>query len=263
MFGAWRRWRRRRVRERPFPAAWREHLVERVPLYQELDDAERAELEGHVQVLLAEKHFEGCDGLEITDEVRVTIAGHAALLLLHRDTDYFSRLQTVLVYPRGYHAHGEERLPDGTVVEGKRGRLGESWTGGVVVLSWADLLGGAQNPRDGQNVALHEFAHQLDQEDGQADGAPVLEGGRRAYAAWAHALAPEFERLQARVQKGRRTDLDAYGATNPAEFFAVVTEAFFERPEKLEKRHPELYAALAEFYVQDPAARRRARRGRE
>lgn len=262
VFGFFRRRRRRKLREQPFPEAWQKVLRERVPLYLELEEAEQRELEKHVQVLVAEKEFEGCDGFTITDEVRVTIAAHAALLLLHRETDYFPRLDVILVYPSGYQAQGKVVQPDGSVIEGPQHRLGESWAAGVIVLSWDDVLDGAVRPRDGQNVTIHEFAHQLDQEDGSADGVPVLSGGRSVYAAWGHALAPEFQRLQALVAKGRRTDIDPYGATNAAEFFAVITEAFFERPEKLEREHAELYAELVEFYRQDPAARRRARRGK-
>ena len=260
MFGFWRRRRRRKARALPFPQAWREVIQARVPLAAELEEAERRELEGHVQVLLAEKVFEGCAGFVITDEVRVTIAAHAALLLLHRETDYFPRLDVVLVYPSGYRAQGLTRQPDGSVIEGPQHRLGESWASGVIVLSWDDVIAGAENPRDGQNVAVHEFAHQLDQEDGSADGVPTLSGGRGAYAAWGRALAPEFQRLQVLVARGRKTSIDSYGATNAAEFFAVITEAFFERPEKLQREHEELYAELVEFYRQDPAARRRARR---
>lgn len=260
MFGWFKRRKRPEIRSRPFPAAWLKVLEERVPLYEQLEPGEQEELQGHIQVLIAEKNFEGCQGFEVTDEVKVTIAAHAGLLLLNREHDYYPRLDSILVYPSGYEAHGEEVLPDGSVVEGSQHRLGESWTSGVVILSWDDVLSGAANVRDGHNVAVHEFAHQLDQEDGVGDGVPTLEG-RSAYRAWGRALAPEFQELQERVAEGKRTKIDAYGATNGAEFFAVVTEAFFEQPFKLEKYHPEVYAELVGFYNQDPAQRRRDRRG--
>lgn len=259
MFAFFRRRRRAGIKARPFPGAWRAILLERVPLYEELDSAEQSELEGHIQILIAEKTFEGCGGFEITDEVKVTIAAHAALLLVNRETDYYPRLDVILVYPSGYLVHGEQVQPDGTVVEGPSHRLGESWTSGVIVLSWDDVLQGAANVKDGQNVTVHEFAHQLDQEDGAGDGVPTLDD-RSAYRAWGRALAPEFELLKKKVARGERTKIDAYGATNDAEFFAVITEAFFEQPYKLQRHHPEVYAELASFYKQDPAARRRARR---
>jgi Mlc titration factor MtfA (ptsG expression regulator) len=132
-------------------------------------------------------------------------------------------------------------------------RLGESWHRGAVVLAWDDVLHGAADPRDGHDVVLHEFAHQLDQEDGAANGAPRLPKPSM-YAAWARVLGEEFEGLAESREQHRRTVLDKYGATNPAEFFAVATEAFFEKPLQLRKRHAELYEQLAAFYRQDPAS---------
>src|SRR5690606_32830266 len=139
---------------------------------------DRRELRGHIRVFLAEKHFEGCGGLTLTDEIEVTIAAQACLLLLHRETDYYPRLITILVYPSTYVAHAREPIGGGMVIEGEVARLGEAWKDGVVVLAWDDVLAGASDLHDGHNVVLHEFAHQLDQEDGTADGAPVL--GRRS-----------------------------------------------------------------------------------
>jgi Mlc titration factor MtfA (ptsG expression regulator) len=222
-----------------------------VPLYAALPPASRKEVEGHVQVLLEEKHFEGAGGLELTDEVRVTIAAHAALLLLRSgpdEADYFPGLVTVLVYPGAYRAPTAEHR-DGIVSEGDEARLGESWHRGVVVLAWDAARAGARDARDGQNVILHEFAHQLDTADGAADGVPPLDG-RSQYAAWARALAPEYARLRANP---RSSVLDGYGAESPAEFFAVATEAFFEKPRQTRARHPALYAELRDFYRLDPA----------
>jgi len=227
--------------------------LETLPLYRRLSEADQEELRGHVLVFLSEKRFEGCDGLEITDAIRVTVAAHACLLLLHRETDCYPDLSSILIYPHAYETHQEQLLPGGIVAEGPSVRLGESWLRGEVVLAWDAVEAGFRDVRDGQNVVLHEFAHQLDQEDGRADGAPVLES-RARYAPWARILSKEYERLQQAVEAGRRTDLDAYGATNPAEFFAVVSEAFFERPRKLQRKHPDLYAQLSDFYAQDPAS---------
>jgi Mlc titration factor MtfA (ptsG expression regulator) len=253
MLGFFRARRRARLRARPFPPAWRAIVERNFPLFQRLPERDRAELLGHVQVFLAEKQFEGCGGLELTDEIRVTIAAHACLLLLHRDDDYYPRLLSILVYPAAYVAPQREVGPDGVVHEGVSGRLGESWQDGALVLSWDDVHGHAADLDVPHDVVLHEFAHQLDQEDGRADGAPILPA-RRMYAAWARVLSREFERLRDDAVRGRRSVLDTYGATNPAEFFAVATEAFFKNAERMRTRHPELYAELREFYRQDPAA---------
>jgi len=240
--------RRKKLRAQPFPDTWRALLARNVPYYRLLPPADRRELEGHIHVFLAEKQFEGLGGLEMTDEIRVTIAAQACLLLLHRQTNYFPSLRSILVYPHEYVAARTVRLPDGTVMEGVDVRLGESWHRGQVVLSWDDVLHGAADIRDGRNVVLHEFAHQLDGEGGQVDGVPPLPH-RSCYGPWARVFTEEYLRLQ----RGRRSVLDDYGATDPAEFFAVATEAFFEKPRQLKTRHPELYEQLACYYEQDPA----------
>jgi hypothetical protein len=257
VLGWLRRRRRARVRARPVPPEWRALQEKNVPYFARLTPADQAELLGHVQVFLHEKQFEGCGGLTVTEEMRVTIAGQACLLLLHQpDPGYFADARTILVYPHAYQAPGEQRLPDGTVVAGPVTRLGEAWRRGEVVLAWDAAQGGAADPRDGHNLVLHEFAHKLDMEDGAIDGAPPLPQ-RARYLAWARALAPEFRALQARAERGGRGVLDPYGATNPAEFFAVATECFFEKSRQLQRKHPELYAQLAAYYRQDPAAPRR------
>jgi len=204
-------------------------------------------------VLLAEKKFEGCGGLELTDEIRVTIAAQACLLLLHRETDYFPELDVILVYPHPYVAKTSAYFAGGVALADQQARFGQS-ASGVVVLAWDAVRRGASDVHDGHNVTLHEFAHQLDQEDGAADGAPRL-ATRAMYTAWAHVLGDEFTHLVDDVHEHRATDIDEYGATNPAEFFAVVTEMFFEKPKQLARRHPQLYQQLALFYRQDPAAR--------
>lgn len=243
------------LRAQPFPAAWSAILEKNVDYVSSLDEAERRELEGLVQVFLAEKNFEGCGGLELNDEIRVTIAGQACRLLLHRETDIYPELVTILVYPGAYRAPSERREA-GVIVAGEDARLGESWTRGMVVLAW-DHVTTASHHLSGQNVVLHEFAHQLDAEDGAMDGAPDL-GARQRYTAWARVLGEEFEELSTRLHAGRASDIDEYGATSPPEFFAVITEMFFEKPKQLLRRHPELYAELAAFYRQDPAARARS-----
>jgi Mlc titration factor MtfA (ptsG expression regulator) len=257
MFGFFKRRRRERLRAQPFPPEWLKILEKNCPFYGRLSEADRRGLRGLIQVFVAEKNFEGCGGLAMTDEIKVTIAAQACLLLLHRETDIYPRLYSILVYPSAYVAKSLRPIGGGFVLEGEEGRLGEAWKDGAVVLSWDDVLSGAADPRDGHNVVLHEFAHQLDHEDGVADGAPIL-ACRSHYVAWARVLGAEYEQLRADARRGRKSVLDKYGATEPAEFFAVATECFFEKPEQLRKKHPELYDELREFYRQDPAARQPA-----
>lgn len=249
--------RRRRLRQRPFPPIWRRYLQENVAIYPRLTEADQRELEGHIHVFLAEKYFEGCGGLAMSDEIRITIAGQACLLLLHRETDYYPGLRSILVYPRGYFAQVRTTGPAGMVIEGVDSRSGESWhtpgAGGPVVLSWRDARVGGANDRDGRNLVYHEFAHQLDGESGSIEGAPRL-ADASAYAAWARVLGREYRGLHDDLRSGRPTLLNPYGATNPAEFFAVATETFFERAPEMRERHPELYEQLKGFYQQDPAA---------
>jgi Mlc titration factor MtfA (ptsG expression regulator) len=253
MFDFFKDRRRAALRAQPLTADERAAIEKNVPYASRLDDADRKELDGLVKIFLAEKSFEGCGGLEITEEMKVTIAAIACVLLLHRETDIYPGVDAILVYPSAYRAPSRSG-EGGVVIEGEQARLGESWTRGLVVLAWDHVKSGAAQPADGQNVVLHEFAHQLDGEDGAMDGAPDL-GVRARYTSWAHVLGAEFSELSTKLHAGRRSDIDSYGATNPAEFFAVVTEMFFEKPRALKRRHPELYDELAMFYKQDPAAR--------
>ena len=247
--------RRARVRRREFPQAWLEILERSVPHYASLPHAERRELQQHILVFLDEKDFEGVGGLAMTDEIRVTIAAQACLLLLNRDTNYYPGLRSVIVYPSTYMVRGSKhRLPDGTIIESDSVRLGESWHRGNVVLAWDAVKRGVMQPDDGQNVVLHEFAHQLDSEWAGMEGAPALPE-RGMYAAWARVLGREYRQLLDDISSSRDTLLGRYAATSPAEFFAVVTELFFERSRLLRDRHPELYEQLRGFYKQDPAAR--------
>jgi hypothetical protein len=245
--------RHKKLRETPLTAEQVAVVARNFPYWSRLSPDDQRELGGHMQVFLAEKSFEGCGGLELTDEMRVTIAAQACLLLLHREVDCYPELDVVLVYPKAFRAKGEQR-DGGVVVEGGSGRLGESHSRGIVVVSWDDVRRGAADPNDGRNVVLHEFAHQLDQADGAADGAPELER-RSMYGPWASTLGEEFEALHEAAERHRKTVIDKYGATNPAEFFAVITEAFFEKPRQLQQKHPELYAQLVAYYRQDPIER--------
>ena len=245
-----RRVERKRLLAVPFPEDWRKIVEKNVPLYIRLPDSLKQQLHGLVNIFTAEKKFEGCGGLKITDEIKVTIAAQACMLLLNRKAHYFSKLHTILVYPHTYAA--KTVSSNGTVtINGQSVRLGESWQNGPVVLAWDSVTGGTRNIADAQNVVLHEFAHQLDQEDGSADGAPILEH-RSSYIAWARVLSKEYEILQKKKKKHRKSVMSKYGATNPAEFFAVATETFFEKSKQMKKRHPELYDELKNYYKLDP-----------
>jgi len=244
--------RRKKLLGGAFPEDYSRIIEKNVPLYRHLSDALKKELGGLINIFLAEKHFEGCGGLEITDEIRVTIAAQACMLLLNRKSRYFPKLRTILVYPHTYVAR-EVSSNGSLVIDGRSVRLGESWQNGPVVLAWDSVTGGTSNVTDAQNVVIHEFAHQLDQEDGVADGAPILEH-RSRYRAWARVLSAEYEALQNRKKRHRRSVMSKYGATNPAEFFAVATETFFEKPRQMKKRHPELYEELKDYYKLDPDA---------
>ena len=246
--------RRLKLRSTPFPQEWREILHRRFPLLACLPPEDQRELEGHMQVFLAEKQFEGCDGLVITDEIRVVIAAQACLLLLHRETDYYPDFKSILVFPSTYYSRVTEEDE-----EQKRALAGQSWLRGPVILAWDSVLGGVSNPSDGHNVVFHEFAHKLDEEDGLADGVPPLcskcapPERLSRYRSWAQILSKEYEELCRASENGQKSLLDEYGATNPAEFFAVATECFFEKPRPLRQKYPQLYDELKRFYQQDPA----------
>lgn len=245
--------RRARLRALPLPDEWQRTIERNVPIVRRLPPADRAELFGHVQVFLAEKHFEGCGGLELTDEIRVTIAAQACLLLLHRDTDYYPLLTSILVYPSTYVVEGAHHLGGGVWEDGDEPHLGHTQSNlSALVLAWDASLGGARVVDDGENLVFHEFAHQLDFENGDANGTPLLESNGQ-YASWARVLGAEFDALRRASETGAPSVLDEYGAENPAEFFAVATEAFFERPTELRAKHAALYEQLRAFYRQDPA----------
>ena len=244
-------WRRGRVRRRPFPAEWRQTLRRRVPYFRAMPVDLQLQLKKRIQVFLAEKPFIGCAGLVVTDEMRVTIAAQACLLILNRRTDYFANLRQILVYPGAFIV--DKVHADGTgVLQDQRHVLsGESWQQGQVILSWQDTVAGADVPDDGRNVVIHEFAHQLDQDNGRANGAPWL-GGQRRRERWAQVLGDEFAALQRRVQNGQPSLIGDYGASDPAEFFAVASEVFFEQPQRLAAEHAALYRELSGFYRVNP-----------
>jgi Mlc titration factor MtfA (ptsG expression regulator) len=257
MIDLFKRSRRERLRALPFPAEWVRIIERNVAVYHHLSSDDQRELCEHVQVLLAEKNFEGCGGLELTDEIRVTIAAQASVLLLHRETDYYPKLTSILVYPSAYVVSEEHSIGEGLWTDEEEVRLGHTSAKlGALVIAWDDALRGGRAADDAANVVFHEFAHQLDFEDRVVDGTPLLERGQ--YLTWARVLGAEYEELRRAADNNVPTLIDQYGAINPAEFFAVVTELFFERPIELRDRHPALYQELQGFYRQDPATWRPA-----
>jgi Mlc titration factor MtfA (ptsG expression regulator) len=257
VFAWWRQRRREQILREPFPAAWRQLMARNVGHLRYLDDAERKQLEDLVQVFLAEKDLEGCGGLELDDEIRVTIAANACMLLLGLSHDMYRRVQSVLVYPSTVQppARGAGFFEVPTAPrQVQHPLLGEAHVQGPVILVWDAVKRGSIHPRSGHNVVFHEFAHKLDMLDGEVDGTPPLRGSAEL-ARWAEVCSRAYLALRRRVERGQKTILDAYGAHSEAEFFAVATETFFERPARLKREHPELYEVLREFYRQDPAAR--------
>lgn len=242
-------WRRERELKTPFPAAWRQSLETHVPLYPRLPYPLRQALEQRVQLFLSEKEFYGCDGFEVDTPVKVTIAGHACLLILARPYSDFDDIRSILVYPDAYHVRGVQS--DGLVIsESNEVRAGEASSRGQVVLAWKECEETAGNPHNTHNVILHEFAHQLDYLDGTADGAPPLSGEQARH--WQASMSAAYEDLRHSLHHHQKPWLDPYGATQPAEFFAVLTEAFFEQPAPLKKHQPDVYQALQGYYRLDP-----------
>ena len=246
----WTERRRARLRARPFPPAWRRILRQRVPAAARLPADLQQRLKGHIQVFLAEKPFIGCAGQRIADEQRVTIAAQACLLLLGQDRPaFYPQLREVLVYPDAFVVDRVQPQGGGVMQERRQALAGESWSQGRVILSWADALAGAADPGDGRNVVIHEFAHQIDQDKGVADGRP-WRASRRQRQRWAAVMGPAFEHLQRQPS----ALISPYGATDPAEFFAVLSEVFFEQPQALLTEAPELYRELALLYQVNPLA---------
>jgi hypothetical protein len=245
--------RRTKLRQRPFPDEWKTILERDVPLYRRLPQADRDELHGHIHVFLAEKRFEGTAGFTVTDEVRLAIAAQACILLLHRETGYFTTLSSIIVYPAEYVARLEDQDENGLVWEEDEERAGESWALGSLVLSWRDIVEDRGDPNTDLNVILHEFAHQLDGERGDMNGQPPM-ADAELRREWSDAMLEAYEDLARQVDAGRNTALDPYGAEDPSEFFAVATETFFQDPRRLQAVYPKVYSLLVRYYRQDPAS---------
>ncbi|MCS0590055.1 zinc-dependent peptidase [Massilia norwichensis] len=245
------RWRLRQALARPLSNTQLAIVERNVVQYRGMAVPLREQLQGLVKRFLHEKTFVGCAGLEVTEEMRVTIAAQACLLLLNRTTEVYPGLHAVLVYPGAFLVPRKQVDPGGVVTETRQDLLGESWGDGRVILSWDHVRRAGHDPEGAQNVVLHEFAHQLDSESGSTNGAPLL-GSAERYRRWSETLARDFELLRRETYWGQRDVLDPYGASSPAEFFAVATESFFEQPHALAARHPELYAEFQCYFRVDP-----------
>ncbi|MDH5805766.1 MAG: zinc-dependent peptidase, partial [Gemmatimonadota bacterium] len=239
----------------PIPNAWPDLVRRKVPLSRRLAPHHFERLLRYTQVFLEDKHIEGCGGMVITEEIRVTIAAQACLLLLGRELGCYQNLRTVLVYPSAYISSSGRNgwFEEDWENDEEQVSEGESWDRnvGVVVLAWESALEGTSNRYDGENVIIHEFAHQLDQMDGITDGV-VRYSDNAESAMWTDVMQKNLELLRRNVERGKDTVLDEYGTTNEAEFFAVASEVFFQMPDRLLSEYPDLYSMLKEIYNLDP-----------
>ena len=210
-------------------------------------------------VFLAEKRFEGCGGLVLNEEMKLIIAAEACVLLLGRPRpSFFPTLESVLVYPSSFYSGERMRMGSEWIAEDDAEKLGESWHQGAIILSWEHVKREGNLLNDGLNVVFHEFAHQLDEECGFADGTPSLEDSGLSYDEWNEVMSREYSSFLLDLRRGRRNPIDEYASNGPAEFFAVATETFFEKPLQLRSRHPRLYGEFKSFYGLDPAIWREA-----
>ena len=221
---------------------WKEIIQNHVPVVASMPRNRRAELYCLTMRFMTEKSFIGRNGLKVTDRIAVIIASQACLLLLGREHAFYPTLREVHIFPKAFAARGHKNL-----------LVGASYTAGPVVLSWDDSLLGLIHPYDGHNVVLHEFAHQLDQETGLYNGTPIFEDYNR-YAVWQSAMKGGFKRLRALIAAKQETIINPYGASNLEEFFAVCTEAFFEKPKAFLGAYPKVYRQLRDYYKLDPVS---------
>lgn len=260
VFSLWRTWRRKGAGAKPFPSAWLEILQANAAYYSRQSKAQQAKIRRDVLILVADKYWEGCNGFAMTDEAKVTIAAQIARLTLGFDGEYFDAVMSILVYPSPYVAPAKTVIESGVILEGESHRLGEAWYRGPVILSWPEALAAGRRETRNENLVIHEFAHQLDMQNGRsADGTPPM-SSRAQYEKWKRVVEREFESLvrdcedrsAPRWLSRSPGELDCSAAGNRAEFFAVASERFFTTPREFRDRRPELYEVLAEFYRQEP-----------
>jgi MtfA peptidase len=251
MLGLFKKLRRKRLFTKPLNEKLRKYIAKHFPLYMRIPEDLKKELHGHINVLMAEKNFEGCGGLRMTDEIKATICAQAALLMLNRKTTYFPKLSSILVYPTSYVVKDVDE--EGSVVIEEDSIMdGESWDTGAIVLAWDQVTKTGDDDYDGYNLVIHEFTHQLDIEDSLIDGVPKL-SNPASRKRWGEILGREYKNLKKKAKAGKRSVLDDYGAIAPEEFFSVATETFFEKPKALKSKIPDLYNELSKFYNLDPA----------
>jgi MtfA peptidase len=242
----WPRWQERAVLNKPFPAAWEQTLARAVTVFTVLPEVLQQQLKERVSLFLYHVRFVGCAGMRITDEIRITIAGQASLLLLNRPERVFTGLYSVYVYPSAFLTQQDVVDEAGVVHRETQELLGESWSDGRIVLAWDEICDTCGGMTD-MHVVLHEFAHHIDHRSGSANGAPLL-GSEQTYRDWSEAMSAAFERLQTLDD----SVIDPYGAEDPAEFFAVSTEAFFLQPQALAQQFPAVFAQLQRYFRVDP-----------
>lgn len=245
--------RRARLLEQPFPREWLIHVERVAPQFSRLSVEDQTRLLQSIQIFLGEKSFLGCAGVQVTDELRVTVAAAACVLLIGLpELDIFPRLREIIIYPHNLRETIEAIGPDGARYNIERIRAGEAWRRGPVVLAWNNVARSIQGPRDGYNVILHEFAHVIDLQNGEADGIPPIDDPELANR-WRTLFFEEYRHFVAGERHGAMSFIDPYAATDPAEFFAVATEHFFEQPLEMRFVHPALYRLFVDFYRRDPA----------
>lgn len=243
--------RRRRLRDQPTDPSWRKALLT-LPLYHRLPAHDQREVEAHSRVLLTEKAFESAGGFVIREPMPLLVAAQASILLLHRQTAYFPKLASIILYPANFFVSASRVEPNGLVTEFREVRSGESWMHGAIVLSWDEVELG-RRPESRRNVVLHEFVHQLDAQSGDMDGMPPL-ASPEARTRWAAAMHDARIAIERCASGPERQPIARYGLRSPAEMFAVSTEAFFLDPHSVKRCIPSLYGELASYFQQDPAS---------
>lgn len=253
MVWSFKAWRRRRILSRHAvpDGLWR-GVVARLSFLHGMTPDELMRLRELVTLFLHAKHMSAAGGLVLSDDMRVMIAAQACVPILNLDLDYYDGWVEIIVYPDEFVPEYEYMDENGLVHHVHEPMSGEAWLGGPVILSWHDARGGQQV--DGYNVVIHEFAHKLDMLNGDANGFPPLHADMNREA-WSTAFSAAFGDLRRRVEAGEETAIDPYAAETPGEFFAVMSEAFFETPRAVQESYPEVYAQLSQFYRQNPAQR--------
>ncbi|MGW8183668.1 MAG: M90 family metallopeptidase [Burkholderiales bacterium] len=248
-----RHWRRKRIVGRAAfdEALWRSVLA-RYRFMRALSPSERARLREQAILFLHEKSIAGAGGLQLRDEIRMCVAAQACMLVLNLDLDFYKGWVEVIVYPGEFLVDYEYLDEDGVAHRINAPMSGESWLGGPVILSWADTEQGGSG--DGYNVVIHEFAHKLDMLNGEANGFPPLHDDMDR-TRWSDTFGAAYEDFCRRVERSEEIAIDPYAAESPGEFFAVLSEVFFEAPHTVRDNYPAVYAELALFYRQDPALR--------